>query len=179
MSLYMTPQGPQQLQVVEVGKVLRFIFISQFFAVSVLTSEQVCWENWGMLLTCPPTLVRCLCCCSYLWQLPVLSCLPCLCHFLLFLFQKNPVKMWKGPMKQLVMLRNLPRSKTVQGTRTRINGQVCFCDLAEVLFGPPFSSNPGRGGGKTRKQWSTQPFLLTTMWQCQCDTSVTLCEGSQ
>lgn len=45
-------------------------------------------------------------------------------HFLLFLFQKNPVKMWKGPVKQLAMLRSLPRSKRVEGTRTRVNGQV-------------------------------------------------------
>lgn len=54
MSLYMTPQGPQQLQVVEVGKVVRFIFISQFFAVSVLTSEQVCWESLGDAADLPP-----------------------------------------------------------------------------------------------------------------------------
>lgn len=79
-------------------------------------------------------------------------------HFLLLLFQKNPLKMWKGPMKQPVMLKSLLRSKRVEGTRTRVNGQVGF--------GPSFCLNPGKG----EEQWSAELFPSTTAPQhCQRD----------
>lgn len=60
--------------------------------------------------------------------------------FLLLVSQKKPLKMWKGPMKQPLMLKSLPRSKRAEETRTRVNGQVGF--------GPSFTFNPGKEDGK-------------------------------
>lgn len=68
-------------------------------------------------------------------------------RFLLLFLQKNPLKMWKGPMKQPVMLKSLPRSKRVEGTRTRVNGQVGF--------GPFFFKSRK---GKWEEQWAAKLF---------------------
>lgn len=71
--------------------------------------------------------------------------------FLLLVFQTKPLKMQKDPMKQLLMLKSLPRSKRVQGTRTRANGQVGF--------GPSLSFNLRKESGELQNTTLQNSFL--------------------
>ena len=140
--LYITPQGPS---VAISGRSRQdssvHLHLSLFFLCS-FSFDQVA-DTLGRMLgdtgTCHSTLLLqrwlLLCCSMAVTCSSVLTSILML-RFLLLLFQKNQLKMWKGPMKQPVMLKSLPRSKRVEGTRTRVNGQVGF--------GPSFSLNPGK-----------------------------------
>lgn len=77
--------------------------------------------------------------------------------YFVFLFQRKPLKMLKGPVKQLLTQRSWLKTKRVEARRTRASGQVvCVAAREPLMFLPweseadrPGSRHPRKSAGKT------------------------------